>query len=65
MTGRCRFGVFVRSRHKEKTMNMPRLPGNEPDPGDMSTEPGIEGPDEERKTHDLPDDEAEELGNFA
>jgi hypothetical protein len=46
-------------------MNMTRVPGNEPDPGDMSTEQGTEAPNDETKTHDLPDDEAEKLGNFA
>jgi len=46
-------------------MNMPRVPGNEPDPGDMSTQPGSEAPNDETKNHDLPDDEAEKLGNFA
>jgi hypothetical protein len=46
-------------------MNMTRIPGNEPDPRDMSTEPGFEAPSDETKTHDLPDDEAETLGNFA
>ncbi len=46
-------------------MNMTRIPGNEPDPGDMSTEPTTEAPNDEPRTHDLPDDEAEKLGNFA
>ena len=46
-------------------MIMTRVPGNEPDPGDMSTEPGVEAPTDESKKHDLPDDEAEKLGNFA
>lgn len=46
-------------------MNKPRIPGNEPDPDDMSPEPSIEAPDGEKKRHDLPDDEAEKLGNFA
>jgi hypothetical protein len=46
-------------------LNKTRVPGNEPDPGDMSTEPSIEAPDDESKTHDLPEDEAEKLGNFA
>jgi hypothetical protein len=46
-------------------MNTPRIPGNEPDPGDMSTEPGTEPPNDRAKNHDLPDDEAEKLGNFA
>jgi hypothetical protein len=46
-------------------MNMTRVPGNEPDPGDMSTGPGLKEPNDESKTHDLPDDEAEKLSNFA
>jgi hypothetical protein len=46
-------------------MNKTRAPGNEPDPGDMSTEPSIEAPNDERNTHDSPDDEARELGSFA
>ena len=46
-------------------MSMTRVPGNEPDPSDMSTEPGLETPNDETKKHDLPDDEAEKLGNFA
>jgi hypothetical protein len=50
---------------KEKTMNTTRLPGNEPDPGDMSTEPGTKAPNDDIGKHDLPDDEAEKLGNFA
>jgi hypothetical protein len=46
-------------------MNMTRVPGHEPDPGDVSEEPGIETPDDGTKKHDLPDDEAEKLGTFA
>ena len=46
-------------------MNTTRAPDNEPDPGDMSTEPGTQLPNDEAKKHDLPDDEAEKLGNFA
>jgi len=46
-------------------MSMTRVQGNEPDPGDMGTQPGTEAPNDEAKKHDLPDDEAEELGNFA
>jgi hypothetical protein len=45
-------------------MNPMHIPGNEPDPGDMSTEPGttpIELPIE----HAPRDDEAEKLGKFA
>lgn len=39
----------------------PTLPGNEPDPGDMSTEPDAGG----SPNSDLPDDDAEQLGDFA
>ena len=46
-------------------MNPPLIPGNEPDPGDMSTEPGTELPDDRLHDHSLPDDEADKLGNFA
>jgi hypothetical protein len=46
-------------------MNTTKVPGNEPDPGDMSMEPGTEPLSDEAKKHDLPDDEAEKLGNFA
>jgi hypothetical protein len=46
-------------------MNTTRVPGNEPDPADMSTESGDETPVDETQKHDLPDDEAEMLGNFA
>ena len=46
-------------------MNMIPIPGNEPDPGDMSTETDTGAPREETKKQDLPDDEAETLGNFA
>jgi hypothetical protein len=61
--------VFARScvlvsSPKEKTMNPTRIPGNEPDPGDMSTEPGIGAPNDQSEHHDLPDD-AEKLGDFA
>lgn len=42
-------------------MDPTRVPGNEPDPGDMSTDPNTGPPDE----HGLPDDEAETLGDFA
>ena len=45
-------------------MNPTHIPGNEPDPGDMSTEPGTTTPDVPTD-HGLPDGEAEELGNFA
>lgn len=38
----------------------PTHPGNEPDPGDMSTDP-----EETGEPADLPEDEAEALGDFA
>jgi len=41
-----------------------RIPGNEPDAGDMSTEPGVLVPDG-AADYDLPDDDAENLGGFA
>lgn len=41
----------------------PTHPGNEPDPGDMSAVPDVGT--EQPEPHDLPDDEAEKLGNFA
>ena len=44
-------------------MNPIHIPGNEPDPGDLSTKPGttpVDLPD-----HGSPDAEAEELSNFA
>jgi hypothetical protein len=44
-------------------MEPTRIPGNEPDPGDMSTEPGTT-PDLPTDA-DLPEAEADELGNFA
>jgi hypothetical protein len=44
-------------------MNPNHLPGNEPDPVDMSTEP--DGLPDEALDHSLPDDEAEKLGGFA
>jgi hypothetical protein len=59
-----RVRAFAR-HHKEKTMIMPRIPGNEPDPGDMSTDTATEAPDHDTNKHDLPHDEAEKLGNFA
>jgi len=61
------FRVVVRScgTAKEKTMNPTRIPGNEPDPGDMSTEPGTGAPNDQPESHDLPDDDAEKLGDFA
>lgn len=46
-------------------MNPTHIPGNEPDPGDMSTEPGTGTPDDHSHDHGLPDDEADKLGNFA
>ena len=41
-------------------MNPTRIPGNEPDPGDISREPGTEVPTDQPENHDLPDD-AEKL----
>lgn len=46
-------------------MNPARRPGNEPDPGDMSTEPGLDTPDNQQPYHGLPDEDAEQLGDFA
>ena len=62
-----RFRLLVRSHNtaKEKIVNPTRIPGNEPDPGDMSTEPGTGVPNDQPSTPDLPDEDAEKLGNFA
>ena len=46
-------------------MSPTRIPGNEPDPGDMSTEPGFGTPSNNPAEHDLPDDDADKLGDFA
>ncbi|UUL83179.1 hypothetical protein [Sphingomonas qomolangmaensis] len=46
-------------------MNTTHIPGNEPDPGDMATEPGIEIPVNQPENRDLPEDDAESLGDFA
>lgn len=46
-------------------MRSTRVPGNEPDPGDMSVEQGIPTPQSEPGEHGLPDEEADKLGNFA
>lgn len=46
-------------------MNPTRIPGNEPDPGDMSTEPGFDTPADAPTKPDLPDEDAEALGDFA
>lgn len=46
-------------------MNPTRIPGNEPDAGDMSTEPTTPTPADQPSEHDLPDDQADKLGNFA
>lgn len=43
-------------------MNPTLSPGNEPDPGDMSTEPG---PENHNLAEDLPEEDAEALGDFA
>ena len=45
-------------------MNAPRLPGNEPDSGDMFTDP-ITGAPADEPNNELPEDEADKLGNFA
>lgn len=46
-------------------MNPTRVPDNEPDPGDISTDSGEGGQNQQPERHDLPDEEAEKLGNFA
>lgn len=46
-------------------MKPQHIPGNEPDPGDMSTEPATGMPDDPTLDHGLPDSEADKLGNFA
>ena len=46
-------------------MNITRIPGNEPDSDDMATEPGAGVPHDGSKTHELPEEEADKLGNFA
>jgi len=46
-------------------MNPTRIPGNEPDSGDMSAEPGTGASNDQSSQHELPDDEADDLGNFA
>ena len=48
---------------KERPMTPNRIPGNEPDADDMSTEPGVASPGG-AADHDLPE-EAENLGGFA
>jgi hypothetical protein len=50
---------------QEMTMNPTQIPGNEPDPADMSTDPAVPTPNGQPSEHDLPDDEADRLGNFA
>jgi hypothetical protein len=35
-------------------MNMTRVPGKEPEPDEMVGAPGLEAPNAETKTHDLP-----------
>jgi hypothetical protein len=49
---------------KERPMPPNRIPGNEPDADDMSTEPGVASQGG-AADHDLPEDEAENLGGFA
>jgi len=46
-------------------MSPTRIPGNEPDAGDMSTEPGFGTPSDNPAEHNLPDDDADKLGDFA
>jgi len=46
-------------------MNPTRTPGNEPDPGDMATEPPFGTPKDNPAEHELPDEDAEALGDFA
>lgn len=46
-------------------MDSTHIPGNEPDDGDMSTKPGTGVPSDQPVKHDLPDDDAERLGDFA
>lgn len=46
-------------------MTLPRIPGNEPDPDDMSTEPAFGKSDDNTAEHELPDEEIDKLGNFA
>lgn len=41
------------------------IPGNEPDPGDMSVEPSVPAPNGETEEHSLLEDEADAPGNFA
>jgi hypothetical protein len=50
---------------EEKTMNATRIPGNEPDLGDMSTDVEDQARNDQPAKPDLPDDEAEDLGDFA
>lgn len=46
-------------------MNPSRIPGNEPDPGDMSVEPGMPAPASDPDEHGLPQGDADKLGDFA
>ncbi|ONF96052.1 hypothetical protein [Sphingomonas jeddahensis] len=41
------------------------VPGNQPDPDDMFTDPGVGGPGGLPDEHGLPEDDAEKLGDFA
>ena len=63
---RCRFRMLALSHGTatEDIMNPRRIPGNEPDRDEMSTEPGTGAPNDDADTRDLPDD-AENLGDFA
>ena len=49
----------------EELMSPTTIPGNEPDDGDMSTEPGTDVPSGRPGKHDLPDDAAGKVGDFA
>jgi len=46
-------------------MGPTHIPGNEADDGDMSTEPGTGVSSDQPEQHDLSDDDAERLGDFA
>lgn len=46
-------------------MTTPLIPGNEPDPGDMSADPNMPVPTDPADDHGLPNGDAEKLGDFA
>jgi hypothetical protein len=50
------------AKRQENPMNPLRPPGNEPDPGDMSTDPGAPAPVDTPGEPMVPDEEAEQLG---